>query len=66
MTRDTGWFKSSFSGTANNGCVEVRLSTLVVGVRDSKHPNSDALGFPPHHWRRFLAACAAGSGERLA
>ena len=26
MIRDTGWFKSSFSGTANDNCVEVRLA----------------------------------------
>jgi hypothetical protein len=59
MTRDTGWFKSSFSGTANNGCVEVRLSTLVVGVRDSKRPSAGTLLFPPHQWYRFLASTFA-------
>lgn len=59
MTRDTGWFKSSFSGTANNCCVEVRLSALIVGVRDSKHPSNDALSFPPRHWRIFLASCVS-------
>jgi hypothetical protein len=51
---DTGWFKSSYSGSANNTCVEVRLSELFVGVRDSKG-GPGALHFPPAHWRQFLS-----------
>ncbi len=54
MSRDAGWFKSSFSATANNACVEVHLSALVVGVRDSKSPGADMLRFPAHQWHRFL------------
>ncbi|MFC4856437.1 DUF397 domain-containing protein [Actinophytocola glycyrrhizae] len=38
--RDTGWFKSTFSGTANDNCVEVRLSDGAARVRDSKNPAS--------------------------
>jgi hypothetical protein len=36
--RDTGWFKSSFSGAANDNCVEVRLTGTAARVRDSKSP----------------------------
>lgn len=36
--RDTGWFKSTFSGTANDNCVEVRLTGSGTWVRDSKNP----------------------------
>jgi len=38
--RDTGWFKSTFSGTANDNCVEVRFTEDVTWVRDSKNPNT--------------------------
>jgi hypothetical protein len=58
MTLDTGWFKSSFSGTANNDCLEVRLSPVTVHVRDSKDPSAGSLSFPPRHWTRFLADSA--------
>ncbi|MBB4908347.1 DUF397 domain-containing protein [Actinophytocola algeriensis] len=36
--RDTGWFKSTFSSTASDNCVEVRLSDSGARVRDSKNP----------------------------
>nr|WP_042185793.1 DUF397 domain-containing protein [Kibdelosporangium sp. MJ126-NF4]CEL16888.1 hypothetical protein [Kibdelosporangium sp. MJ126-NF4]CTQ91883.1 hypothetical protein [Kibdelosporangium sp. MJ126-NF4] len=54
MSRDTDWFKSSVSG-ARDACVEVHLSALVVGVRDSKSPGTDMLRFPARQWRSFLA-----------
>jgi uncharacterized protein DUF397 len=38
--RDTGWFKSTFSTTASDNCVEVRFSDDSARVRDSKSPNS--------------------------
>jgi hypothetical protein len=38
--RDTGWFKSTYSGTANDNCVEVRFTGTAGRVRDSKSPDS--------------------------
>lgn len=38
--RDTGWFKSTFSGGASDNCVEVRFAEDVTSVRDSKNPNA--------------------------
>lgn len=38
--RDTGWFKSTFSTTASDNCVEVRFTGDVARVRDSKNPSS--------------------------
>ena len=35
--RDTGWFKSTFSSTASDNCVEVRFTGDVSLVRDSKN-----------------------------
>ena len=47
--RDTGWFKSTRSGSNDEGCVEVRLTEDAVGVRDSKNvtgPVQDAARDP--------------------
>lgn len=49
------WFKSSYSGGANNECVEVRFGADradEVGVRDSKNP-ARALSFPPKAFAAF-------------
>lgn len=54
--RDTGWFKSTRSGAANEGCVEVRLTEDSVGVRDSKNVTGPAFRFTPGEWRSFVAA----------
>jgi len=38
--RDTGWFKSTFSTSGSDNCVEVRFIGDVTWVRDSKNPNA--------------------------
>lgn len=38
--RDTGWFKSTFSTSGGDNCVEVRFIGEVTRVRDSKNPAS--------------------------
>lgn len=55
MDRDSGWFKSSYSGSGNDSCVEVRLGGS-IGVRDSKNPDSGAFWVKPAAWAAFLAA----------
>jgi hypothetical protein len=47
------WRKSSFS-TATGECVEVALSSEVVGVRDSKNPNGPTLNLAPARWCALL------------
>lgn len=54
--RDTGWFKSTFSSASNEGCVEVRLTEVSVGVRDSKNATGPAFRFAPENWRMFVTA----------
>ena len=54
--RDTGWFKSTRSGSSNEGCVEVRLTEDSVGVRDSKDVTGPVFRFTPGEWRTFVAA----------
>jgi hypothetical protein len=53
MPVPTGWFKSSYSGAADDNCVEVRFADA-VGVRDSKHPAA-TLAVPATSWRAFTA-----------
>lgn len=53
--RDTGWFKSSFSGSGNETCVEVRITEDSVGVRDSKNIFGPEFTFSPASWRAFVA-----------
>ncbi|RLK54591.1 DUF397 domain-containing protein [Actinokineospora cianjurensis] len=50
--QDTGWFKSSFSGAANDNCVEIRFTRdNPVAIRDSKNPTA-TLTTP--NWSQFL------------
>jgi uncharacterized protein DUF397 len=55
IVHDTGWFKSSFSGAANETCVEVRITKAEVGVRDSKNASGPAFSFAPASWRAFVS-----------
>lgn len=52
MTRD--WFKSSYSDSGNDQCVEVRIDQDTVGVRDSKSPTAGAIWLPTTAWTEFL------------
>ncbi len=53
--RDTGWFKSSYSGAGNDQCVEVRLiADQGTRIRDSKQPQGESLHASPRAWTAFL------------
>jgi Domain of unknown function (DUF397) len=54
MTHDTGWFKSTYSGAANDACLEVRLTPTQAAVRDSKSPTPTELHLPLATWTTFL------------
>ena len=56
---DTGWFKSSYSGTANVNCVEVRIANTNILVRDSKNPQGPQFHFGPTAWQSFLNQTAS-------
>lgn len=64
MPQDTGWFKSSYSGAANDTCVEVRLTGHGAGLRDSKNPDGGAFWVASAAWASFLGLvsepCAGG------
>jgi hypothetical protein len=57
MLQGAVWRKSSHSSGGNQGdCVEVAVSEVIVGVRDSKAQAAGALVFPRTAWRKFLDA----------
>lgn len=61
---DTGWFKSSYSGTANDQCVEVRMRLgECVAVRDSKAPGA-SLRVDSRAWAAFLANVSGAPTRR--
>ncbi|MBZ6200174.1 DUF397 domain-containing protein [Streptomyces olivaceus] len=60
MTTDheLSWFKSSYSGSENDNCVEVALRTGTVHVRDSKDTRIRPLAVTPTAWTAFTALAA--------
>lgn len=53
------WFKSSASTGANN-CVEVRVHTSGVDVRNSQDPHGPSVQFTPDEWGAFLVGAREG------
>ncbi|MEV6200257.1 DUF397 domain-containing protein [Streptomyces sp. NPDC051771] len=52
---ELGWFKSSYSDSANgNDCVEVATTPATVHVRDSKDLTGPRLAFDPAAWAGFV------------
>ncbi|GAA0927255.1 DUF397 domain-containing protein [Streptomyces thermoalcalitolerans] len=49
------WFKSSYSGTAGDNCVEVAVTEQAVRVRDSKDVTRPSLAVGRDSWTRFVA-----------
>jgi hypothetical protein len=63
-TGSTDWRKSSHSqAEPESECVEVRLSSMEAGVRDSKNRQAGALTFGPGAWRTFVGGVADRSGS---
>lgn len=54
MQTITDWHKSSYSGEEAN-CVERRVTSASVDVRDSKDKEGAVLTFGPGAWMAFVA-----------
>lgn len=54
----TGWFKSSYSGAADDNCVEVRFTDTTTDIRDSKNAHGDTLRVTTAAWTAFLTGLA--------
>lgn len=54
------WFKSSYSGSDGDSCVEVAQGTQAIHVRDSKDRRSPELALSPTAWHDFVSYAAQG------
>ncbi|MFD3736541.1 DUF397 domain-containing protein [Streptomyces sp. NPDC058629] len=57
-TSDLAWFKSSYSGSQGDSCVEVAQGTQAIHVRDSKDQRSPELALSPTAWDDFVTYAA--------
>ncbi|MFD4370868.1 DUF397 domain-containing protein [Streptomyces sp. NPDC058486] len=57
-TKELAWFKSSYSGTQGDDCVEVAAAGPAVHVRDSKDVSRPAFAVGREGWGRFVAFAA--------
>ncbi|MGW7019288.1 DUF397 domain-containing protein [Streptomyces decoyicus] len=57
-TTELTWFKSSYSGTQGDNCVEVAHCTDSVHVRDSKDNEGGQLALSRTTWSTFVAYAA--------
>ncbi|MCP9988546.1 DUF397 domain-containing protein [Streptomyces sudanensis] len=55
---ELSWFKSSYSGSENDNCVEVAAHPEAVHVRDSKDTTIHPLTITPTAWTTFTALAA--------
>ncbi|MEV7284268.1 DUF397 domain-containing protein [Streptomyces sp. NPDC093252] len=53
------WFKSSFSDTGPEECVEVAITSATIHVRDSKTPTEPHLTVTRSTWTAFVAHTGA-------
>ncbi|WP_406498468.1 DUF397 domain-containing protein [Streptomyces sp. NBC_00846] len=49
------WFKSSYSGSSGDSCVEVATAPVTVHVRDSKVEQGPQLALSPASWASFVS-----------
>ncbi|MCQ8192989.1 DUF397 domain-containing protein [Streptomyces rugosispiralis] len=54
------WFKSSYSGSQGDDCVEVAVTEGAVHVRDSKDAARPGLAVSRDGWARFVRFAAHG------
>ncbi|GAA0901425.1 DUF397 domain-containing protein [Streptomyces thermoalcalitolerans] len=57
-TTQQDWFKSSYSGSEGDNCIEVALRPGIVLVRDSKDTRKQPLTVSPDAWAAFTALAA--------
>lgn len=57
-TTELTWFKSSYSGSSGDNCVEVAVRTEAVLVRDSKDTQRQALAVSWNAWSAFTEPAA--------
>ncbi|MHB9757457.1 DUF397 domain-containing protein [Streptomyces sp. BYX5S] len=53
-TAELFWFKSSYSGSQGDDCVEIAIAERAVHVRDSKDVARPAFAVGHEGWGRFV------------
>ncbi|GGV74902.1 DUF397 domain-containing protein [Streptomyces massasporeus] len=53
-TTELAWFKSSYSGSEGDSCVEIALAEQAVYVRDSKDVSRRPFAVGREGWRSFV------------
>ncbi|GHB02933.1 MULTISPECIES: DUF397 domain-containing protein [Streptomyces] len=53
-TKELAWFKSSYSGTQGDDCVEVAVTEQAIHVRDSKDVTRPAFAVDREGWGQFV------------
>ncbi|CAL9598473.1 DUF397 domain-containing protein [Streptomyces cellulosae] len=51
---ELAWFKSSYSGSSGDDCVEVAVTEHVIHVRDSKDVTRPAFAVGREGWGQFV------------
>ncbi|MFJ2651271.1 DUF397 domain-containing protein [Streptomyces sp. NPDC087420] len=64
-TAELDWFKSSYSGTSGDNCVEVAARPDAVHVRDSKDVGVGGLTLSPTAWTAFTGYVSGSREEAL-
>ncbi|MGW0779798.1 DUF397 domain-containing protein [Streptomyces sp. NPDC002913] len=59
-TTEPAWFRSSYSGSSGDNCVEVAVRAGAVLVRDSKDTQLPGLMVSPRAWSAFTVLAADG------
>lgn len=62
-TTELAWFKSSYSGSQGDSCVEVAIAEQAVHVRDSKDLSRPPFAVAREGWVPFVRFVAEGSEE---
>lgn len=52
--KELAWFKSSYSGSEGDSCVEVAIAEQAVHVRDSKDVTRPAFAVSRARWSQFV------------
>ncbi|MBQ1089713.1 DUF397 domain-containing protein [Streptomyces sp. B93] len=52
--RELTWFKSSYSGTQGDDCIEVAVTPATVHIRDSKDTTRPDLTVRRDGWTHFV------------
>ncbi|MDG9723532.1 DUF397 domain-containing protein [Streptomyces sp. DH41] len=60
-TTELAWFKSSYSGSSGDDCVEVAVTEQTVHVRDSKDVSRLPFTVGREGWARFVGFASARS-----